>query len=97
MTLIKLECLDTILIESERDVMQCCICQDILRDPVVAPCCRQIVLENMLMNFKITCDYKDNGCNEVLKLDQLSKHIINCQYKICERCDCVKQPNHDLY
>ncbi|CAG2177811.1 unnamed protein product [Oppiella nova] len=116
--------------ESERDEMQCSICQDILRDPVVAPCCLQMFCEqcinewlntettcphdrkvlkidsltrppralvNMLMNLKIRCDFQESGCNEVLKLGELTQHTITCKFmdSICQLCHCEKLFKHN--
>ncbi|CAG2178327.1 unnamed protein product [Oppiella nova] len=58
--------------ESERDEMQCSICQDILRNPVVAPCCLQMFCEqciNEWLNTETTCPHD----RKVLNIDSLTR------------------------
>ena len=52
---------------------------------------------NMLQNLKISCDYKENGCDEVVKLENLTKHTTSCQFNVtkCDQCYYVKKPGHN--
>ncbi|CAG2170990.1 unnamed protein product [Oppiella nova] len=114
------------LCQSDREEFSCSICQDILRAPVVAKCCRQTFCEdcitnwlsaettcpydrqplntdglshpprlllNMLSKLQISCDFKDNGCQEVVTLEQLTHHTYRCPYGLgkCKQCLCSEQ------
>ncbi|CAG2103200.1 unnamed protein product [Medioppia subpectinata] len=55
------------------------------------------LIVNTLGRFKIQCDYWAYGCREVVKLDHLPKHTVNCSYKcdVCPKCHCERTPGHD--
>ncbi|CAG2106034.1 unnamed protein product [Medioppia subpectinata] len=55
------------------------------------------IIVNTLGRFKIRCDYWDLGCREVIKLEALPHHTLNCRYKDtkCLKCQCVQQSGHD--
>ena len=58
----------------------------------------------MLSKLQIKCQFRDNGCREVLLLDSLNEHTLNCTFnsvvKTCDKCfaeytdnsshDCIK-------
>ena len=50
------------------------------------------VLVNMLGKLKIRCDFKDQGCKEVVLLENLNHHTLKCKYnaenkkKKCKKC-----------
>ncbi|CAG2103197.1 unnamed protein product [Medioppia subpectinata] len=52
---------------------------------------------NTLGRFKIRCDYWGHGCQEVVKLDDLSRHTVNCRFKDpkCPECQCDRKLGHD--
>ncbi|CAG2109250.1 unnamed protein product [Medioppia subpectinata] len=54
-------------------------------------------MANTLGRFRIRCDYWDNGCRDVIKLDGLLQHTGNCRYKYapCPKCDGMQTPGHD--
>jgi hypothetical protein len=47
----------------------------------------------MLGKLKIKCDIKQNGCKEVLLLENLSQHTVECLYNVemCKKCLCEIQ------
>ncbi|CAG2113481.1 unnamed protein product, partial [Medioppia subpectinata] len=55
------------------------------------------VMVNTLGRFNIRCDYCDGGCREVVKLESLSQHTVNCRYKSvkCSTCQCAHILGHD--
>ncbi|CAG2166018.1 unnamed protein product, partial [Oppiella nova] len=54
-------------------------------------------LVNLLLNLKITCDNKANGCDEVVKLEDLAHHTLNCKFNItkCKVCLCTMDTDHN--
>ncbi len=46
---------------------------------------------------KIRCIYQENGCEDVLLLENLVNHENSCQFnkKICKKCLCDKLVDHD--
>ncbi len=40
------------------------------------------------LRLEITCDYKSNGCNDVIKLDSLNTHLRECQYQPNKTIEC---------
>lgn len=44
-----------------------------------------LIITNML-SFKIRCDFYDNGCQEIVSLGSLSRHLQECDYNICTDC-----------
>ncbi|CAG2106025.1 unnamed protein product [Medioppia subpectinata] len=52
---------------------------------------------NTLGRFKIQCDHWAHGCRDIIKLEDLSQHTVNCRYKLakCETCQCDQTPVHD--
>ncbi|XP_054163770.1 E3 ubiquitin-protein ligase NRDP1-like [Oppia nitens] len=50
-----------------------------------------IAISNILAKLQITCEYKDNGCDQVIALDQLDKHVVDCKFspKKCDKCQCI--------
>ncbi|CAG2102923.1 unnamed protein product [Medioppia subpectinata] len=55
------------------------------------------VMVNTLGRFKIQCDFWDNGCREVNKLEDLARHVVNCAYDPtkCAKCRCEQTSGHD--
>ncbi|CAG2105876.1 unnamed protein product [Medioppia subpectinata] len=55
------------------------------------------IIANTLGRFKIRCDFWDVGCREVIKLEELPHHTLNCRYKDtkCPKCQCVQRSGHD--
>ncbi|CAG2103820.1 unnamed protein product, partial [Medioppia subpectinata] len=51
------------------------------------------ILLNMLSKLNMTCDFKDNGCKEVVTLEQLAQHRYRCPYGLgkCKQCLCSEQ------
>jgi hypothetical protein len=51
----------------------------------------QRLVTNILDKLDIRCSFESNGCKEVLKLGQLSQHLVNeCDYnpeRVCRKCD----------
>ena len=57
-------------------------------------------LLNLFNNLKIKCDFHLNGCQEILKVNDLANHISNCSFRpkeICKICDVVTEwdKSHD--
>lgn len=48
-----------------------------IQDLVPAPLC----LQNLMGRLKIHCDYQEQGCNEIVKLEDLSHHKSVCAFK----------------
>jgi hypothetical protein len=48
----------------------------------------------MLGRLNITCDNRNQGCNELITLEKLNDHLIVCKYKQkddkCNICNCIK-------
>jgi len=47
------------------------------------------LIQNMISRLKICCDYTENGCKNVLVLDNLSSHLLECKFKpknLCKDC-----------
>ncbi|CAG2109333.1 unnamed protein product, partial [Medioppia subpectinata] len=38
------------------------------------------IVMNMLLDLKIDCEFKDNGCDSVVTLDELPQHTANCRF-----------------
>ncbi|CAG2111216.1 unnamed protein product [Medioppia subpectinata] len=55
------------------------------------------VMVNTLGRFKIQCDYWENGCHDLIKLEDLPHHTANCRYNDvkCNKCQCEQTPGHD--
>ncbi|CAG2173281.1 unnamed protein product, partial [Oppiella nova] len=59
------------------------------------------VLVNNLGNLNINCEFWDNGCQEVIKLEDLIQHTAICEHneakrpKACDVCYCDKTRDHD--
>ncbi|CAG2100194.1 unnamed protein product, partial [Medioppia subpectinata] len=55
------------------------------------------LVTNTLGRFKIRCDYWAHGCQDVVKLDDLTKHTVDCRYKDakCPKCQCDRTSGHD--
>ncbi|CAG2165547.1 unnamed protein product [Oppiella nova] len=59
------------------------------------------VLVYNLGNLKINCEFWDNGCREVIKLEDLIQHTAICEHneakrpKTCDVCYCDKTRDHD--
>jgi hypothetical protein len=51
----------------------------------------------MLGKLTIRCKYEENGCQQILLLDNLSLHENSCDFreKLCDKCFCVLLENHD--
>jgi hypothetical protein len=51
----------------------------------------------MLGKLTIRCKYEENGCREILLLDNLSLHENGCDFreKVCKKSFCVLLENHD--
>ncbi|CAG2175309.1 unnamed protein product, partial [Oppiella nova] len=49
------------------------------------------ILLNILAKLEIRCDFASNGCQEVLKLEELSQHSSKCYFGsgFCEKCFCL--------
>ncbi|CAG2106027.1 unnamed protein product, partial [Medioppia subpectinata] len=52
---------------------------------------------NTLNRFKIQCDHWAKGCREVIKLELLPQHTVNCRYNKpkCVKCQLYQTPVHD--
>jgi len=66
-----------------------CIDEWILNHPGACPFCKNfdkkkqsILLNNILDKLKISCEYKDNGCNEILYYESLLKHQARCVFSM---------------
>ncbi|CAG2111215.1 unnamed protein product [Medioppia subpectinata] len=55
------------------------------------------VMLNTLGRFKIQCDYWENGCRDVIKLEDLTGHTVNCRYNVanCSKCQCAQTSGHN--
>ena len=51
----------------------------------------------MLGRLQITCDYEGKGCREVMRLDDLTKHLEECEFNKtdCDKCKCYCTVKHD--
>jgi flagellar biosynthesis chaperone FliJ len=47
---------------------------------------RILLIIDLINDLKIKCDFVSNGCQEVLKLVSLSKHLEECDYNLCITC-----------
>jgi hypothetical protein len=45
-----------------------------------------LLIIDLINDLKIKCDFVSNGCQEVVKLVSLSKHLEECNYNLCETC-----------
>ena len=52
---------------------------------------------NMLANLKLSCQFKDKGCHQILLLENYDKHLLNCPYnkKVCPTCQCEELDDHN--
>jgi E3 ubiquitin-protein ligase NRDP1 len=114
----RFECLSSI-----HDQLTCSICQGILFNPMVVPCCLQtycsdcinewltrnsicpndkskinksklskasLAMVNIINSLRLSCTYKQSGCEEVVELENLLLHLDSCDYnpnRICKNCD----------
>jgi len=58
------------------------------------------LVQNMISRLRVHCDYAKNGCKDVVKLDILSSHLLECMFKpkaLCEDCGIPvdSQEDHD--
>jgi len=49
----------------------------------------------MLGKLKIRCIYNENGCQQILSLDNLQNHEKNCSFNFCDKCLCKRSVDHD--
>jgi len=56
---------------------------------------RQLVLEKIAMAMNWNCDFEENGCKAVFKLNMLKEHIAQCRYKTHSSC-VVNGCQHDV-
>ena len=45
------------------------------------------IVNNIVNKLKIHCNYKWNGCEEVVELGSLQKHLNECAFSLCKTCD----------
>lgn len=46
------------------------------------------ILRNLLARLSIECDYKNEGCTTVVKLDLLRDHVTNCDFNPKKQIPC---------
>jgi hypothetical protein len=51
----------------------------------------------MLGNLKISCPFKEIGCDEIMLLENHDNHLIKCRFnkKLCKDCECEILDNHN--
>ena len=54
-------------------------------------------MSNLLGKLQISCEFRDKGCKEILRLEDLNKHLDDCPFnlKICKKCFCVCKVTHN--
>lgn len=81
-----------------------CIDQCLKKKPDVCPLCQHYkekrcspIFYSLLCKFKIACENKNNGCEDILSYESLEKHQEQCQYQIqnCRGCQ-IKVLKRDL-
>ncbi len=55
------------------------------------------LLLNMLGNLKISCPFKEKGCDEIMLLENHDNHLIKCRFnkKLCKDCECEILNDHN--
>ncbi|CAG2172590.1 unnamed protein product [Oppiella nova] len=51
--------------------------------------------ENIMGKLQIKCEYRDNGCPDVVPLEQLAQHVQHCPHNMCAQCHCIRNAGHD--
>ena len=49
---------------------------------------------NLFNNLKIKCDFHSNGCQQILRTNELSNHVLSCDFnpkQICKMCGIVRE------
>ena len=54
-----------------------------------------LIVNSLINELTIKCDYESNGCEEVMKLSQLTSHVKDCPHRLCKTCGLTKQRNND--
>ena len=59
--------------------------------------CLKRLLINMLAKLKISCNFKEKGCSQVVSLEELDSHSNSCPFnkKLCEKCNLESVEGHN--
>src|SRR6266487_1596906 len=86
------------LSESEKHSLTCQICQDIFKDPMVAPCCEQIYCYYCIRNWLTTSSTCPNDRQPLVKreLKNAPRVVVNMLDKLKITCDYVSNGCTDI-
>ena len=81
-------CFDHITRHLHENSHTCPVCRDSLTPETLKRPGR--ILKNSLGNLKINCDHRDRGCTDVLLLENLQRHVDQCEFSPvkCENEGC---------
>ena len=81
-------CLDHITRHLDENSHTCPVCRDPLTPGTLEPPRR--LLKNSLGKLKIKCEYHDRGCPDVVQLENLQRHVDQCDFSPvkCENEGC---------
>ena len=48
---------------------------------------RNLVVNSMISELRVRCDYYSNGCKQTVIFESLSSHLKECEYRVCKTCD----------
>lgn len=79
-------CLSTWLSKPETE--SCPVCRSYTSRYEIIP---NVSLRNIVQSLPVWCDNKVNGCNIVVKLENLENHSAQCEYRLVECAACSEQ------